>query len=132
MRQSEFQAIGIKGLPPFINFRTNPFSKMVEHDSASQPPPDCIASTKVVEVSVIEKLGFLSSTAKRLIPLASLSSPIIFNAMIREITELSTIIFVGRCDDVVLIGAATLGNMMCNITGQLTVDFSPPFLTDSV
>jgi hypothetical protein len=97
---------------------------MVEQDGTSRQPLDCISSIMVVEIPVTEKLEFLPSTAKRLIPLASLASPIIFNAMIREITELSTIIFVGRCDDVVLIGAAILGNMMCNITGQLTVDCS--------
>jgi hypothetical protein len=105
---------------------------MVEHDGTSHQPLDCILSATVIEVPVTEKLGFLSSTAKRLIPLASLASPIIFNAMIREITELSTIIFVGRCGDVVLIGAATLGNMMCNITGQLTVDCSVLLLTVSI
>ena len=94
---------------------------MVDHDGLQQQSSDRVSSIMAVEVPVTEELGFLPNTAKRLIPLASLASPIIFNAMIKEITELSTIIFVGRCDDVVLIGAATLGNMMCNITGKLSV-----------
>ena len=62
--------------------------------------------------------GFLKRTATRLAPLASLASPIIFTAMIREISEVSTIIFVGRTGGATAIGAATLGNMMCNITGE--------------
>ena len=60
----------------------------------------------------------MKTAADRLIPLASLASPIIFNAMIREVAEVSTIIFVGRTGGAVPIGAATLGNMMCNITGS--------------
>lgn len=62
--------------------------------------------------------GLVRTAADRLIPLASLSSPIIFNAMIREMAEVSTIIFVGRTGGALSIGAATLGNMMCNITGS--------------
>ena len=61
--------------------------------------------------------GFLKRTATRLAPLTNLASPIIFTAMIREISEVSTIIFVGRTGGATAIGAATLGNMMCNITG---------------
>jgi MATE family multidrug resistance protein len=68
------------------------------------------------------EMGFLSRTVSRIRPLLSLASPIIVTAMIREISEVSTIVYVGRCaqngfDGAVLMGAATLGNMMCNITG---------------
>lgn len=70
------------------------------------------------ETHPVKGNGFLRTAADRLIPLASLSSPIIFNAMIREMAEVSTIIFVGRTGGAVPIGAATLGNMMCNITGS--------------
>jgi hypothetical protein len=64
-----------------------------------------------------DDVGFLKSAAGRFIPLASLASPIIFNAMIREICEVTTIVFVGRTGGAIAIGASTLGNMMCNITG---------------
>ena len=65
-----------------------------------------------------DDVGFLKSAVGRIIPLASLASPIIFNAMIREICEVTTIVFVGRTGGAIAIGAATLGNMMCNITGR--------------
>ena len=63
--------------------------------------------------------SFLGRIITRLTPLTSLASPIIFTAMIREISEVSTIIFVGRTGGATAMGAATLGNMMCNITGKL-------------
>ena len=69
------------------------------------------------ETHPVKDIGFFRTAASRLMPLASLASPIIFNAMIREVAEVSTIIFVGRTGGAVPIGAATLGNMMCNITG---------------
>ena len=63
--------------------------------------------------------GCLENFVSRLAPLTSLAAPIIFTAMIREISEVSTIIFVGRTGGATAIGAATLGNMMCNITGEV-------------
>ena len=63
--------------------------------------------------------GIIGKFITRLAPLASLASPIIFTAMIREISEVSTFIFVGRTGGATAIGAATLGNMMCNITGNI-------------
>ena len=64
--------------------------------------------------------GIIGKFITRLAPLASLASPIIFTAMIREISEVSTLIFVGRtAGGATAIGAATLGNMMCNITGNI-------------
>ena len=49
--------------------------------------------------------------------LAILTSPIAMTAFLRELADLSTIVFVGRTGGAEFIGAATLGNMMCNITG---------------
>ena len=46
-----------------------------------------------------------------------LASPIVVTALVRELADLSTIIFVGRTGGADYIGAATLGNMMCNISG---------------
>ena len=43
--------------------------------------------------------------------LAVLTSPIAMNAFLRELADLSTIVFVGRTGGAEYIGACTLGNM---------------------
>ncbi len=54
--------------------------------------------------------------------LLKLASPIIINAVISQFISMITLYFVGRLDGSEFIGAATLGNMMCNITGySLTI-----------
>lgn len=63
------------------------------------------------------KWGWLIDKITRLRPLKNLASPIIFNAFIREIAEFTTIINVGKNGGAAAIGAQTLGNMMCNVTG---------------
>lgn len=49
--------------------------------------------------------------------LTDLSLPMIINALIQEAQYTSTMIFVGRLGQAKYLGAATLGNMLCNITG---------------
>lgn len=49
--------------------------------------------------------------------LAELSIPMILNALIQEVHGATTMIFVGALGSAESLGAATLGNMMCNITG---------------
>lgn len=49
--------------------------------------------------------------------LTDLSFPMIVNALIQEAQYTSTMIFVGRLGEAKYLGAATLGNMLCNITG---------------
>lgn len=49
--------------------------------------------------------------------LSLLSMPIIFTALIQEISFMSTLIYVGRLSNPAYIGAMTLGNMICNISG---------------
>lgn len=49
--------------------------------------------------------------------LTDLSLPMIVNALIQEAQYTSTMIFVGRLGEAKYLGAATLGNMLCNITG---------------
>lgn len=51
--------------------------------------------------------------------LTELSFPMIINALIQEAQYTSTMIFVGRLGQAKYLGAATLGNMLCNITGYL-------------
>lgn len=53
----------------------------------------------------------------KLMELISLALPIIFTAFLTEVNGVITLYFVGRIDGAKYIGAATLGNMMCNITG---------------
>jgi multidrug resistance protein, MATE family len=49
--------------------------------------------------------------------LTALSVPMIMNTVIQQAQFTSTIIIVGRLGEAKYLGAATLGNMMCNITG---------------
>jgi len=49
--------------------------------------------------------------------LTDLSLPMIVNAVILEAQYTSTMIFVGRLGEAKYLGAATVGNMLCNITG---------------
>lgn len=49
--------------------------------------------------------------------LTDLSLPMIVNAIILEAQYTSTMIFVGRLGEAKYLGAATVGNMLCNITG---------------
>lgn len=49
--------------------------------------------------------------------LATFSCPIIATALVQELSGVSTLIFLGRLERAEFIGGATLGNMMCNITG---------------
>lgn len=49
--------------------------------------------------------------------LADLSLPMIANALIQEIQYAINMIFVGQLGNAQYLGAATLGNMLCNITG---------------
>ena len=49
--------------------------------------------------------------------LTDLSLPMIVNALVQEAQYTSTMIYVGRLGAAKYLGAATLGNMLCNITG---------------
>lgn len=68
-------------------------------------------------VEEIHKREWLVNRITRLKPLLNLASPMIFTAFVREIAEFTTIIYVGQTGGALAIGAQTLGNMMCNITG---------------
>lgn len=57
------------------------------------------------------------STWKYLKKLNDLSFPMIINALIQEIQSVTTMMYIGRLGNAKYIGAATLGNMLCNITG---------------
>jgi MATE family multidrug resistance protein len=72
---------------------------------------------KIEETPVTTKQIWLVQRLTRLSPLINLASPMIFNAFIREIAEFATIIYVGKTGGALAIGAQTIGNMMCNITG---------------
>ena len=89
-----------------------PIESLMRYVDDSKTKEDTESRTKMTS-------GIIGKFITRLAPLASLASPIIFTAMIREITEVSTIIFVGRTGGATAIGATTLGNMMCNITGNI-------------
>lgn len=49
--------------------------------------------------------------------LTYLAVPMVGNAMLTVVTPVITSIYVGRLNSATLMGASTLGNMMCNITG---------------
>lgn len=49
--------------------------------------------------------------------LVNLTIPIVSTALLTELTGVVTLFYVGRIDGAKYIGAATLGSMMCNITG---------------
>jgi MATE family multidrug resistance protein len=49
--------------------------------------------------------------------LTDLALPMIMNALVLEAQYTSTMIFVGQLGQAKYLGAATLGNMLCNITG---------------
>ena len=49
--------------------------------------------------------------------LLALSGPIVFYTFLAQVMQIITLYFVGRMEGSEYIGAATLGNMVCNITG---------------
>lgn len=71
----------------------------------------------IEETPVTIKQIWLVQRLIRLGPLINLASPMIFTAFIREIAEFATIVYVGKSGGALAIGAQTIGNMMCNITG---------------
>jgi Na+-driven multidrug efflux pump len=54
----------------------------------------------------------ISTRRDRMIRLATLSIPMIGNAILSQMINLITMLYVGRLDGAVYMGAATLGNML--------------------
>jgi Na+-driven multidrug efflux pump len=54
----------------------------------------------------------MSTLKERITSLASLSIPMIGNAILSQMINLITMLYVGRLDGAIFMGAATLGNML--------------------
>jgi Na+-driven multidrug efflux pump len=65
----------------------------------------------------------MSSLSDRMRNLASLSIPMIGNAILSQMISLVTMLYVGRIEGAIYMGAATLGNMLC-VSSPLSINLT--------